>query len=69
MIFHFDSADMDLPLGNYMVEDSLNKLLCLGMVSTRGITILGNMQQQNMNILYDIQKGMLSFEPAVCNKL
>lgn len=69
MIFHFDGADMDLPLENYMVEDTTNKLLCLGMVSTRGISILGNMQQQNMNILYDIQKGMLSFEPSVCSKL
>lgn len=69
MIFHFAGADMDLPIENYMVEDTASKLLCLGMVGTRGISILGNMQQQNMNILYDMQKGMLSFEPAVCSKL
>jgi Xylanase inhibitor N-terminal/Xylanase inhibitor C-terminal len=69
MIFHFDGADMDLPLENYMVEDRMNKLLCLGMVSTRGISILGNMQQQNMNIFYDIENGILSFEPAVCSNL
>ncbi|KAJ1700827.1 hypothetical protein LUZ63_000606 [Rhynchospora breviuscula] len=69
LIFHFDGADLDMPLENYIVEDTTNKLLCLGMVSTRGISILGNMQQQNMNILYDMEKGLLSFEPAVCSKL
>ncbi|KAJ4801485.1 Eukaryotic aspartyl protease family protein [Rhynchospora pubera] len=69
LIFHFDGADLDMPLENYIVEDTSNRLLCLGMVSTRGISILGNMQQQNMNILYDMEKGLLSFEPAVCSKL
>ncbi|KAJ3670368.1 hypothetical protein LUZ60_010692 [Juncus effusus] len=69
MVFHFEGADMDLPIENYMVEDTVNKLLCLGIVSTRGISIFGNMQQQNMHIVYDLQNGFLSFEPAVCSNL
>ncbi|XP_072958045.1 aspartic proteinase nepenthesin-1-like [Typha angustifolia] len=69
VIFHFDGADMELPPENLMVEDPTARLLCLFMVGTRGMSIFGNFQQQNMHILYDLDKEVLKFEPTQCNKL
>lgn len=67
--FHFDGADMDLPAENYMVVDSTTGLLCLTVMPSRGMSILGNFQQQNMQILYDLEKEMLSFVPNQCDQL
>ncbi|OEL28781.1 Aspartic proteinase nepenthesin-1 [Dichanthelium oligosanthes] len=64
LVLHFDGADMELPRGSVVVEDRVAGVACLGMVSARGMSVLGSMQQQNMHILYDIGMGVLSFEPA-----
>lgn len=69
VVFHFDGADMELPRESLVVEDRDARVACLGMVSTRGMSVLGSMQQQNMHILYDIERGVLSFEPANCAKV
>ncbi|TVU38777.1 hypothetical protein EJB05_12163, partial [Eragrostis curvula] len=65
IVFHFDGADMELPRESLVVDTDAG-VACLGMVSTRGMSVLGSMQQQNMHILYDIERGVLSFEPANC---
>jgi hypothetical protein len=69
MVLHFDGADMELPRGSVVVEDRVAGVACLGMVSARGMSVLGSMQQQNMHILYDNERGFLSFEPAKCGDL
>jgi len=69
MVLHFDGADMELPRGSVVVEDRVAGVACLGMVSARGMSVLGSMQQQNMHILYDIERGVLSFEPANCGEV
>ncbi|KAK3127231.1 hypothetical protein QOZ80_7AG0570150 [Eleusine coracana subsp. coracana] len=69
VVFHFDGADMELPRGSVVVEDAKARVACVGMVSARGMSVLGSMQQQNMHILYDIDGGILSFEPANCGGL
>ncbi|XP_072986451.1 aspartic proteinase nepenthesin-1-like [Typha latifolia] len=69
MVFNFEGAEMRLPGNNYFFLDSDNGLLCLMMNSMEGISIFGNYQQQNMHILYDVDNGLLSFEPAECNQL
>ncbi|XP_020093122.1 aspartic proteinase nepenthesin-1-like [Ananas comosus] len=70
MTFHFDGADMNLPVDNYMISDSETGLWCLAMLnSTDNSSILGNFQQQNMHILYDLDNDVLSFVPAQCSKL
>jgi hypothetical protein len=69
LVLHFDGADMELPRASVVVEDRVAGVACLGMVSARGMSVLGSMQQQNMHVLYDIERGVLSFEPANCGKL
>ncbi|CAN6214639.1 unnamed protein product [Urochloa humidicola] len=69
LVFHLEGADMDLPRENYMpVVDG--KLLCLIIDSTEGNqTLIGNFQQQNMHIVYDVENSKLLFAPAQCDKL
>lgn len=71
MTLHFQGADMVLPVENYMIRFSYQKdsLWCLAMVGSNSISILGNYQQQNFHILYDIGKEVLSFAPAQCENL
>ncbi|XP_062190432.1 aspartic proteinase nepenthesin-1-like [Phragmites australis] len=69
MTLHFDGADMVLPADSYMISGS--GLWCLAMRNqTDGaMSTLGNYQQQNMHILYDVRKESLSFAPAKCSTL
>ncbi|ONK67141.1 uncharacterized protein A4U43_C06F16270 [Asparagus officinalis] len=69
LVLHFEGADLDLPGENYMVLDSSTGLLCLTVMGSSGMSIIGNFQQQNMQILYDLEKESLSFMPAHCDQL
>ncbi|CAD6217820.1 unnamed protein product [Miscanthus lutarioriparius] len=69
LVLHFDGADMELRRSSAVVEDSVAGVACLGMVSARGMSVLGSMQQQNMHVLYDVERDVLSFEPANCGEL
>jgi Xylanase inhibitor C-terminal len=74
MMLHFEGADMMLPVDNYMIlfpGQKKDYLLCLAMLSSGSdsLSIFGNYQQQNIHILYDIGKEVLSFAPAQCDKL
>ncbi|CAN6198375.1 unnamed protein product [Urochloa humidicola] len=69
LVFHLEGADMDLPRENYMPVVN-GKLLCLVVVSTDDDqTLIGNFQQQNMHIVYDVENSKLLFAPAQCDKL
>ncbi|KAL6657919.1 hypothetical protein ACP70R_005699 [Stipagrostis hirtigluma subsp. patula] len=69
MTLHFDGADMVLAADSYMISGS--GLWCLAMRSQPdgAMSTLGNYQQQNMHILYDVRKETLSFAPAKCSTL
>ncbi|BAF23924.1 aspartic proteinase nepenthesin-1 [Oryza sativa Japonica Group] len=68
MELHFDGgANMTVPPENYMLIDGATGFLCLAMIRSGDATIIGNYQQQNMHILYDIANSLLSFVPAPCN--
>nr|CAD1827054.1 unnamed protein product [Ananas comosus var. bracteatus] len=70
LIFHLEGADMDLPRDNYMLQDSTMGLMCLAMFDSGSeISIIGNFQQQNMHIVYDLDDQKLSFAPAQCDQL
>lgn len=70
LVFHFDGgADLDLPAENYMVLDSGSGALCLTVMASRGLSIIGNFQQQNFQFVYDVAGDTLSFAPVQCNKL
>uniref|UniRef100_A0ACD5UL14 Uncharacterized protein n=1 Tax=Avena sativa TaxID=4498 RepID=A0ACD5UL14_AVESA len=68
LVFHFDGADMVLPRESVVVEDrSSGVAACLGIVSMW--SVLGSLQQQSMHVLYDLEGGVLSFEPDRCGEL
>lgn len=69
LIFHFDGASLDLPAENYMIVDSSSGVVCLAMGSSDGMSIFGNVQQQNMLVVHDLQKETLSFLPTQCDQL
>jgi hypothetical protein len=70
LVLHFDGgADLDLPAENYMVLDSASGALCLTVMPSRGLSIIGNFQQQNFQFVYDVAKDTLSFAPVQCGKL
>lgn len=71
LVFHFKGADLDLPAENYIVADSSSGVLCLAMGSsgTSGMSIFGNIQQQNFLVTHDLEKETLSFVPTQCDQL
>ncbi|KAK6923689.1 Xylanase inhibitor, C-terminal [Dillenia turbinata] len=69
LIFHFQSADLELPGDNYMISDSSAGVTCLAMGSSEGMSIFGNIQQQNMLVIHDLEKEAISFVPTECDKI
>ncbi|KAI8569288.1 hypothetical protein RHMOL_Rhmol02G0267300 [Rhododendron molle] len=69
LVFHFTDADFDLPKENYMVTDSSLGATCLAMRGSSDTpSIFGNMQQQNILVVYDLYKETLSFMSTECDK-
>lgn len=73
LIFHLEGADLDLPRENYMamIDEDGTSNLCLIISRSEGsdLTLIGNFQQQNMHIVYDLESKKLVFVPAQCDKL
>ncbi|XP_044964044.1 aspartic proteinase nepenthesin-1-like [Hordeum vulgare subsp. vulgare] len=71
LVFHLEGADWDLPRENYVTEDRESGQVCVA-VSTSGQmdrTLIGNFQQQNTHIVYDLAAGKLLLVPVQCDKL
>ncbi|GJN00609.1 hypothetical protein PR202_ga17802 [Eleusine coracana subsp. coracana] len=71
LVFHFAGADMDLPRENYFYVFEADAFMCLMILSNAegdDTTTIGNFQQQNMHIVYDVQNNKLLFAPAQCDK-
>ncbi|KAL5219416.1 hypothetical protein ABZP36_020100 [Zizania latifolia] len=71
LVLHLEGATMDLPRENYVfeIEGEGSTRICLAISEGNDTTIIGNFQQQNMHVLYDLQNSKLSFVPAECDKL
>ncbi|KAL6861845.1 hypothetical protein ACP4OV_017545 [Aristida adscensionis] len=73
LVFHLAGADMDLPPENYMMVDrgtGPTGVMCLAVAGAEGdMTLIGNYQQQNMHIVYDLESNRLFFVPAECDKM
>merc|ERR1712071_22563 len=70
LVFHFKGGlDLELPTENYIVTDAALGLACLAMGPTGSLSIFGNVQQQNILVLHDLEKETLSFVPAKCDQL
>ncbi|KAF8700448.1 hypothetical protein HU200_034388 [Digitaria exilis] len=67
MTLHFDGADMVLPAESYMISGSGVWCLAMRNQTDGAMSTLGNYQQQNMHILYDVRQETLSFAPAKCS--
>ncbi|KAJ7513522.1 hypothetical protein O6H91_23G003000 [Diphasiastrum complanatum] len=67
---HFTKADFNPPAANYFVLVDSNTL-CLAIASSQGLglSIIGNIMQQNYHIKYDRGKFSLSFVPTTCDSL
>jgi hypothetical protein len=72
LILHFDGgAEMVLPRDNYFQEPSPG-MMCLAVVPTPfdgAPSVIGNVQQQNMHVLYDLAQQKFSYAPTQCDKL
>ncbi|KAF7046540.1 hypothetical protein CFC21_055565 [Triticum aestivum] len=70
LILHLEGADWQLPRENYVL-DFADDTTCV-VINSGGdsdVTIIGNFQQQNMHIAYDLGSNKLFFAAARCDKL
>ncbi|KAF0899877.1 hypothetical protein E2562_025119 [Oryza meyeriana var. granulata] len=72
LVLHFDGgAAMVLPRDNYFQEPRAG-LMCLAVAKTTdgsGVSIIGNVQQQNMHVLFDVHNQKFSFAPTQCDQI
>ncbi|RCV31458.1 hypothetical protein SETIT_6G179000v2 [Setaria italica] len=70
LVYHFDGgAAMVLPRENFFVEASPGEMcLVISSGGARG-AIIGNYQQQNMHVLFDVQNHKFSFSPTQCDQI
>ncbi|RCV37798.1 hypothetical protein SETIT_8G091000v2 [Setaria italica] len=68
MVLHFDGGDMALPTENYFGE-VVTGVTCWIVQRSPSLSIVGNIMQMNFHVRYDVDKSVLSFQPANCNSL
>lgn len=60
---------MALPPVNYWMRvDNFTACMAIDR-SNNTMSTIGNFQQQNMHLLYDLDQGQFSFQLATCSKL
>ncbi|KAK1263260.1 Aspartic proteinase nepenthesin-1 [Acorus gramineus] len=70
LVFHFEGgADLVLAEEKCFYTDTELGIRCLAMMKSRGASVLGNYMQQNLHVVYDLEKDLLSFAPAKCSQL
>jgi hypothetical protein len=74
LILHLEGADWDLPRENYVLDvgtgDDAGLCVVINSAGDGGTTtIIGNFQQQNMHIAYDLGINKLFFVPARCDRM
>ncbi|GLJ08643.1 hypothetical protein SUGI_0092830 [Cryptomeria japonica] len=71
VLFH-DGVAWKFPVENYFIQpDPDESVVCLAVLGTPmdSLSILGNYQQQNFHVLYDVDNSRLGFAPMACDKL
>lgn len=63
-----DGAVWNFPVENYFIRLEPEEVVCLAVLGTprSALSIIGNYQQQNFHILYDIKNSRLGFAPTSC---
>ncbi|KAL3691270.1 hypothetical protein R1sor_004921 [Riccia sorocarpa] len=72
--FNFEAADFDLAVENIMqkiTDDSGNNFICVAITESDagGTTIIGNWQQQNFQVLYDLDNNVIGWAPKDCSSV
>ena len=49
--------------------DERGSVACLLVLPTRGVSVIGNVMQMDLHVLYDLDGGTFSFAPADCASL
>ncbi|XP_034569793.1 aspartic proteinase nepenthesin-1 [Setaria viridis] len=69
MVLHFDGgANMVLPVRNYFVDVG-GGVVCWVVQRSPSVSIIGNVMQVDFHVLHDVDKSVLSFQPANCDSL
>ncbi|OEL38219.1 Aspartic proteinase nepenthesin-1 [Dichanthelium oligosanthes] len=70
LVFNLEGADIELPPANFMATFD-GPMMCLIIDNGKGddMAIIGNFQQQNMHIVYDVEDSKLLFVRAQCDEL
>ena len=68
MVVHFTDVDFDIPLVNLwvLVEES-GSVLCLAMGTNAQFSIIGNIQQQDNLVVYDVANRRIGFKSVQCD--
>jgi len=68
LVYHFEGgAAMVLPRESYLAEPSPGEM-CL-VIGVDSQPVIGNFQQQNMHVLFDVQNQKFSFAPTQCDQI
>ncbi|CAO2163051.1 unnamed protein product [Urochloa humidicola] len=68
LLYHFEGgATMVLHRDSYLVEPSPGEM-CL-VIGVDAQPVIGNYQQQNMHVLFDVQNQKFSFAPTQCDQI
>ncbi|RDX61398.1 Aspartyl protease family protein 2, partial [Mucuna pruriens] len=68
VILFSDGAVWDFPVENYFIQIEPEDVVCLAILGTprSALSIIGNYQQQNFHILYDVKNSRLGYAPMKC---
>lgn len=68
VVFHFGrGADLSLPASNYLIPVNTAGLFCFAFAgTTSGLTIIGNIQQQGIRVVFDPAASRVGFVPHAC---
>ncbi|KAF3772625.1 ASPARTIC PROTEASE IN GUARD CELL 1 protein [Nymphaea thermarum] len=68
IVFHFGrGSDLSLPASNYLIPVNTAGLFCFAFAGTSsGLTIIGNIQQQGIRVVFDPVASRVGFVPHAC---
>lgn len=67
LVMHFTNADLTLaPENLFIYANDAGSVQCLAMAGSSGLSILGNIQQQDHLILFDSEAGQIGFQSMTC---
>ncbi|XP_052194759.1 aspartyl protease family protein 2-like [Diospyros lotus] len=65
---HFVGANLALPASNYLIPVDSKGTFCFAFAGTMsGLSIIGNIQQQGIRVVYDLAGSRVGFSPRGCN--